>query len=156
MKSKPQLNYNSAKLRICVDSVDGSAAGGRVFSQRLQDVISFTDLNSLVLRLDLLMDEQNYPQSFQRKRTFKTAAVFPKRGKNKGAAAEEREDRPYMDAETVTCAFGEKATFVLQVMSRQNTNWQGCVDFLDGVGDRRFESELGFLTLVNEFLSEKC
>jgi hypothetical protein len=128
-----------------------------VFSQRLQDIIFFPDLNNLVLRLDRLMDEQNYPQAFQRKRTFKTEdAAPPKNGKRKGGATEERDDRPYMDEETVARAFGEKATFVLHVLSRQNTNWQGYIDFLDGAGNREFESELGFLTLVNDFLSKKC
>jgi hypothetical protein len=153
MKSQLRLNYNSAKLRICVDSVDGSVIGGRVYSGRLKEPLVFLDLNGLVLRLDRLMDEQNYPQAFQRKRTFRTAA--PASRKNKAdidTAAED--DRPYMDEETVARAAGEKATFVLRVLSRQNTNWQGHVDFLDGAGNREFESELGFLTLVNAFLKD--
>ncbi|MDR1573037.1 MAG: hypothetical protein LBS24_01860 [Clostridiales Family XIII bacterium] len=150
MKSQLRLNYNSAKLRICVDNVDGSAVSGRVFSGRLKEVFSFPDLNNLVLRLDRLMDEQNYPQAFQRKRTFKLASAS-KAGKA-GNTAEE-DDRPYMDQETVESAVGEKATFVLQVLSRRNANWQGTVDFLDGAGNREFESELDFLALVNEFLS---
>jgi hypothetical protein len=151
MKSQLRLNYNSAKLRICVDGVDGGAVSGRVFSQRLTEVLVFPDLNSLVLRLDRIMDEQNYPQAFQRKRTFNAAASA--HGRNKAAnAPEEENDRIYMNEETVEGAVGEKATFVLQVRSRQNTNWQGTVDFLDGAGNREFESELGFLALVNEFL----
>jgi hypothetical protein len=154
MESQLRLNYNSAKLRICVDSVDGGAVSGRVFGQRLQDVLFFPDLNNLVLRLDRLMDEQNYPQAFQRKRTFKTT---PAASLRKGAdAAAERDERPYMDEATVARAFGEKATFVLHVLSRQNTNWQGYIDFLDGAGNKEFESELSFLTLVNAFLSKKC
>jgi hypothetical protein len=156
MKHPLRLNYNSAKLRICVDGVDGSAVSGRVFSQRLKDVLVFPDLNSLVLRLDRLMDEQNYPQAFQRKRTFRTAAASPRsRGKAGGDGKELADDRPYMDEETVARARGEKATFVLQVLSRQNTNWQGHVDFLDGAGSRDFESELGFLALVNTMLSAR-
>ncbi|MDR2088400.1 MAG: hypothetical protein LBP73_03485 [Clostridiales Family XIII bacterium] len=162
MKHPLHLNYNSAKLRICVDSVDGSVVSGRVFSQRLKEVLVFPDLNSLVLRLDRLMDEQNYPQAFQRKRTFRTmSAAAPPLPKEKngeddeGPVADETDDRPYMDEETVARARGEKATFVLQVLSRQNTNWQGHVDFLDGAGSRAFESELGFLALVNAMLSDR-
>jgi hypothetical protein len=40
---------------------------------------------------------------------------------------------------------------VVQVLSRQNTPWQGFVDFPDGGGRREFESELDFLTMVNAF-----
>ena len=155
MKSQLRLNYNSAKLRICVDGVDGSVVSGRVYSGRLKEAFFFLDLNDLVLRLDRLMDEQNYPQAFQRKRTFKTAAPPAKKKKAGDAAAgAEEDDRPYMDEETVARAAGERATFVLQVLSRQNTNWQGYVDFLDGAGNREFESELGFLALVNDFLKD--
>ncbi|MDR2132000.1 MAG: hypothetical protein LBP30_01500 [Clostridiales Family XIII bacterium] len=153
MKSQLRLNYNSAKLRVCVDRVDGGAIGGRVFGLRLKDVLFFTDLNGLALSLDRLMDEQNYPQAFQRKRTFKTASPSKKKRDRDENAAEDREDRPYMDEETVESAFGERMTFVLHVLSRQNTNWQGYVEFPDGAGKREFESELGFLALVNEALS---
>jgi hypothetical protein len=154
MKSQLRLNYNSAKLRICVDSVDDSVIGGRVYSGRLKEPLFFPDLNGLVLRLDLLMDEQNYPQAFQRKRTFRPAAPASKKSKAAIDTAEEEDDRPYMDEETVARAAGEKATFVLQVLSRQNANWQGYVDFLDGAGNREFESELGFLAMVNAFLKD--
>lgn len=147
MKQQLRLNYNSSKMRVCVDNIDGGTVSGRVFSQRLKDILVFRDLNSLVLRLDTLMDEQNYPQAFQRKRSFSRTP--------KGAtAAPEEDDRPYMDEQTVAAAAGEKATFVLQVQSRQNTNWQGFVDFLDDAGNREFESELGFLELVKDFLSD--
>jgi hypothetical protein len=151
MKQKLRLNYNSAKLRVCVDNADGGVVSGRVFSQRLRDVLVFQDLSSLVLQLDSLMDEQNYPQAFQRKRTFASAKRSAK--KTAGADTREEEDaRPYMDEETVARAAGEKATFVLQILSRQNTNWQGFVEFPDGKGKREFESELHFLTMVNDFL----
>jgi hypothetical protein len=153
MKPKLKLNYNTAKLRVCVDRVDGSVVSGRVFSQRLKEVLVFPDLNSLVLRLDRLMDEQNYPQAFQRKRTFSaapSASKGSKAGKTENAADD---DAPYMDEKTAESAVGERATFVLQVLSRQNANWQGTVDFLDGAGNREFESELDFLALVNAFLS---
>ncbi|MDR1246158.1 MAG: hypothetical protein LBK57_03920 [Clostridiales Family XIII bacterium] len=151
MKQQLRLNYNSSKMRVCVDNTDGSAVSGRVFSQRLKDILFFQDLNSLVLRLDKLMDEQNYPQAFQRKRSFKSLQAQSR--VSKSAAAPEEDDRPYMDEETVAAAVGEKATFILQVQSRQNTNWQGFVEFPDGAGNREFESELGFLELVKDLLS---
>jgi hypothetical protein len=150
MKQQLHLNYNTSKFRICVDDIEHNIVSGRVFSGRLKDPIEFPDLNSLVLRLDRLMDEQNYPQAFQRKRSFKTSAP---RAARSGAAGEDQDDgRPYMDEKTVAGAAGAKASFVLQVISRQNTNWQGFVEFPDG-GRKEFESELGFLEMVKAFLS---
>jgi hypothetical protein len=153
MKPKLRLNYNNTMLRVCVDRVEGGVISGRVFSQRLKDVLVFPDLSSLVVRLDLLMDEQNYPQAFQRKRSFGGAKQPPKTAADAGKDVREEEDsRPYMDEETVARAAGEKATFVLQILSRRNTNWQGFVEFPDGKGKREFESELDFFTMVNAFL----
>jgi hypothetical protein len=145
MKTNFSPNYNTAKLRVCVDDIDGSIISGRVFSQRLKDVLVFSDMNGLVLRLDRLMDEQNYPQAFHRRRNFKTPA-------NTTDGKPIQDDRPYMDEDSVNGAAGKRITFELQVLSRQNANWQGFVDFLDGAGGRRFESELGFFALVNDHL----
>jgi hypothetical protein len=146
MKSNLRLNYNSAMLRVCVDDIDGSVVSGRVFSRRLKEALFFSDWKDFVLSLDRLMDEQNYPQAFQRRRTFKPAAQ-----QNKDATPEE-DDRPYLDAETVDRAVGRKTTFLLQILTRRNANWQGFVAFSDG-SKHEFESELDFLALVNEFLS---
>jgi hypothetical protein len=150
MKQQLHLNYDTSKFRICVDDIENNIVSGKVFSRRLKDPIDFPDLNSLVLRLDKLMDEQNYPQAFQRKRSFKPPA--PRTARSSGSIEEHDDGRPYMDEKTVSAAAGAKATFVLQVISRQNTNWQGFVDFLDGGGNKDFESELGFLELVKAFL----
>jgi hypothetical protein len=145
------LNYNTSKFRICVDDIENNVVSGRVFSRRLKEPIEFRDLNSLVLRLDRLMDEQNYPQAFQRKRSFKLPA--PRVAKNESADETQNDERPYMDEKTVAAATGDKATFVLQVISRQNTNWQGFVEFPDESGKREFESELGFLEMIKASLS---
>jgi hypothetical protein len=150
MEEQLHLNYNSAKFRICVDSAENSVVSGRVFSQRLKDVIEFPDLNGLVLRLDRLMDEQKYPQAFQRKRRFKLSRARPSK---KSGSSVEGDERPYMDEDVVDAAVGAKATFILQIVSRQNTNWQGFADFLDGAGVKEFKSELELLEMMNNFLS---
>jgi hypothetical protein len=152
MKQELRLNYNSAKFRICVDDVKNSVVSGRVFSQRLKDVIEFHDLTGLVLRLDRLMDEQKYPQAFQRKRRFKLSSERA----SKPAVAPGGifdDERPYMGDEIVAGAAGAKATFVLQIVTRQNTNWQGFVDLLDDAGIKEFKSELELLEMINDFLS---
>jgi hypothetical protein len=145
------LNYNTSKFRICVDDIESNIVSGRVFSRRLKEPIEFRDLNSLVLRLDRLMDEQNYPQAFQRKRSFKPSA--PRTAKHESIGKTQNDERPYMDEKTVAGAVGAKATFVLQVISRQNTNWQGFVEFPDEDDKREFESELGFLEMIKASLS---
>jgi hypothetical protein len=57
-----------------------------------------------------------------------------------------------MDKKTVDDAVGAKGVFVLLVLSRRNTTWQGRVDFPDGAGVREFESELDLLELIDKFI----
>ncbi|MDR3295634.1 MAG: hypothetical protein LBT26_07395 [Clostridiales Family XIII bacterium] len=145
MKEPLVLNYNTAQLRICVDSIENGIVGGRIFSQRLKDVLVFHDLNGLVLQSENLMNKQNYPQAFQRKRTFAITKHPPE-------AAEDADDRLYMTEAEVADARGAVHTLILHIVSRQNTDWQGYVDFLDGSGKTNFESVLEFLSVVSERL----
>ena len=57
-------------LRICIDRIDSGNISGWIYSQRLSQPMQFNDLVSLLLSLDELFDVQNYPQAFQRMRSF--------------------------------------------------------------------------------------
>jgi hypothetical protein len=164
MKKNLVLNYNTSKLKVCVDSVRDNVISGRVFSQRIKEPLVFRDLSGLVLQLETLMDEQNYPQSFQRKRIFKSSHAVVRRRDDDGSANGDDDGTPYMSEAAVGEAQGEALTFILHVMSRQNSGWQGYVRFLDGSGqdaagsegpggddsaNLRFDSVLGFFAIVN-------
>ena len=69
------LSSPSAFLRVCVDQSDGSRISGRVYSQRLTHPMAFSDIGSLVLRLDEVLEKQNFPQAFQRSRTFREREI---------------------------------------------------------------------------------
>ena len=70
------LSSPSAFLRVCVDQSDGSRISGRVYSQRLTHPMAFSDIGSLVLRLDEVLEKQNFPQAFQRSRTFREREIL--------------------------------------------------------------------------------
>ena len=65
-----RLNHNSAALRVCVDRAEQGRISGRVFGQRLVRPIVFTDIGDLLLQVEAVLDAQNFPQAFQRVRTF--------------------------------------------------------------------------------------
>lgn len=139
-----KLNHQNGVIRICVDQVEGNRASGRVFSQRLSAPISFTDLGSLLLQLEELLEEQDFPQAFQRIRSF-----TPKAPEYPASVLPENA----MAARTVAEAAGEKSTFALNVLTRRNATWQGSVDWLDGGEPAPFSSDLEFLSLVERRLS---
>ena len=135
------LTHPSAALRVCVDRAQGGRISGRVFSQRLTEPLSFADVGSLLLQLEEVLDRQNFPQAFQRTRTF---------AKDRASTAPAALDPAGgMPAEAVEAAHGETATFALYVLTRRNTTWQGKVDGRDGRPPEDFSSVLELIKLID-------
>lgn len=147
MSSK--LTHLSAALRICVDQTEGGRVCGTVYSQRLCSPMPFSDLGHLLVQVDAVLDAQNFPQAFQRIRSFQDHVehAFPA-----CAAADPDEG---MTAEAVSSARGKTATFVVYVSTRQSATWQGMVDWLDGSAPFAFSSALEFIKLVDGRLSKR-
>lgn len=137
-----KLNHQNGMFRICVDHVDEDRVSGRVFSRRLTAPILFSDLGGLLLQLENLLESQNFPQSFQRIRSFRQQelefhdAVLPENA---------------LSEQVVRAAKGQMATCVLSVVSRQNATWQGIIDWLDGAQPKSFSSDLEFLKLLETY-----
>lgn len=134
------LNDPSAALRLCVDSAEQGRLSGLVYSQRLTEPLPFSDVGSLLLKLDGVLEKQKFPQAFQQARSFTgkeddvPAASDPSEG---------------MSAEAVAGAAGRLATLCVHVMSRRNASWQGWVDAPDG-GRQEFSSALELVRLIEE------
>lgn len=136
-----KLTHETAAMKLCIDSVEPGHISGRVYSQRLVEPMPFEHMTGLLLQLEALMDEQRFPQAFQRIRSFtRQTPQYPEGGAPEGA----------MSAEAVDEATGEKLTMILRVLTRQNATWQGELDLLDGNGPVLFASDLEFLKLVTE------
>lgn len=137
------LDHSNAVLRVCIDDILDGRLRGRVYGQRLTQPILFTDMGNLLLQVEAVLDAQNFPQAFQRIRTFTSreisypASVLPEGG---------------MSSEEVAAVSGEKATFHLSILTRRNTTWQGVLDWLDG-STESFSSDLELLKLVDHRLS---
>ena len=65
-----RINHYEAVLRICVDELGEGGIRGRVVSRRLTEPMPFSDVGHLLLQLEEVFDHQNFPQAFERRRTF--------------------------------------------------------------------------------------
>lgn len=137
-----RINHYEAVLRICVDELGEGGIRGRVVSRRLTEPMPFSDVGHLLLQLEEVFDRQNFPQAFERRRTF--------------GARQEESSLPLaqtleqgMDPEEVARAAGQVTTFDLYVITRRNTTWQGFVDWLDGSPRIHYKSVLELLKLID-------
>ena len=143
-----KLNHYMAYLRVAVEAYEEGRMSGFVFSQRLREPFAFSDSAELLLRVEDLLDAQDFPRAFQRKRTF---GKTPEKHTYGNDTDEDQEES--MSAETVDGARGAFATFAMNVITRQNTSWQGYLDWLDGGERKAFNSELELIALITEGLS---
>ena len=140
------MNYDTTALKICIDELSEGKLVGWVYGQRLIEPIRFNDISDLLLQLEDVLDLQNYPQAFQEKRSFNKAM--------KKTEPPEGDYSPhYMDETMVNDAQGKLITFILRVTLRQNTTWQGQLDWLDGNPLEQFNSDLELIALIDSHLS---
>lgn len=135
-----RLSYQEAAIRVCVDRTEAERISGRLFSQRLSAPLAFHDISELFVKVDTLLDAQNYPQSFMQIRSFT--------GKSERDVPAARSKEELTDAQDVNAERGACATFILQIRSRRNATWQGDIDWLDGSPRERFDSILAMVKLL--------
>lgn len=141
------FNLCQSTLHVCVDAAESGRVSGRVFGQLLSAPLTFADLGDLVLQVDGILDAQNFPQAFQRARSFAPHPVcdtLAASGPDTG-----------LTPEAVGAASGAVATFELCVVSRRSSSWQGFVDWLDDSPRRRFQSALEFIRIVDARFGKK-
>ena len=123
---------------VCVDGYDQHILRGRLYNPFLQGAMHFTGLMEFLLAVEHLLDEMNFPQPFAQVRSFRP---------QEKAHGEIRRDNLEQR--------GEKGTFVMKVIFRQNASWQGTVLWLEANREESFRSVLEFALLLNSALDEK-
>jgi len=133
-------------MRVAVDECEGEHISGNVYSMRLMEAMPFDDISDLLLKVEAVLDSQDFPRAFQRKRSFVESAGNP----YPDPRYNEEDWEGYMDEETVNSAEGRYSTFVIQVITRQNASWQGYVDWLDNLPRQPYNSVLELLAMITE------
>ena len=121
---------------VCIDQYDDSVLRGRLYHRSVDGGRVFRSTIQLLMEMERILDVSDHPKSYTARRTF--------------AAPPEQTAAP--PCETV-CS-GEKATFFLKVLFRQNAGWQGSVTWLEGGQEQSFRSVLELLGLLDSALSE--
>ena len=146
-KSKSMM----APLRVCVDRMDPEQITGRVYSQYLTEPVAFKDITDFLMQMEDVFDKLDFPRAFQRKRTFSTAEPELPAPATKKLEPEQAADQApkYMEAAFVDSTKGEVMTFLVWVATRQNSSWQGWIDWLDGSPRVDYDSALELIRLID-------
>ena len=124
-------------LRLCVDSYENRILAGRLYYAGLESgSVVFHSFVDLLVRMESLLDEANFPQSYTARRVF---VPLPEGHPGRGA--------PESAGQT-----GKLATFVVRILFRQHASWQGSVTWLEGKGEQNFRSVLELVLLMDSAL----
>lgn len=123
---------------ICVDSCRSGELTGRLYNSYIQGGESFRSLMELILRLDELLDQMQFPQSYTERRGFRRESLM-----SSGQL-------PVMELQTGICG-----TFSLKVLFRQNASWQGTLNWVEGRQEESFRSVLELIHLLRSALQEE-
>ena len=118
--------------RICVDSYEKQVPTGWICNPYLEEAVPFHGVMQFLLRMEALLDQLNFPQSFTANRgmpdTLTTAT--PSHGMREGAVE----------------------TFSLRILFRRNASWQGSLAW--DSREEPFRSILELLFLMDAALRE--
>lgn len=127
-------------IRLCIDGKDGYRIYGSMHSPYLEEKVVFSDLATLLVRLENLLDDRNFPKTMFQHRSFL----------KKEAKKDTGERKILRSAEEIEKEYGVSDTFLIYVTSRRNAGVQG--HFVNTKNGKivKYESDLQFLHGIEE------
>lgn len=123
-------------IRLCVDSYEHGELKGSFYNRGLEGGgRRFESLSQFLIGAENLADSTNFPQAYTAKRSF---AGGWNTSSGECAGPESRN--------------GELGTFVIRLLFRQHTSWQGTVTWLEGGVEQSFRSVLELIFLMDSAL----
>ena len=121
-------------IMVCVDTFQDGTLHGRLYNRYLEEGKAFCSLLEFLQEMERILDRMDFPKAFHTARSFAPRV-----------AAESR--IPMLESRV-----GQKATFAVKVLFRQNASWQGSVTWLEGKQEKSFRSALELVFLLSSAL----
>ena len=124
--------------QVCVDDRQDGRFSGRLYNPYWEGGVPFSSVMEFLTRMEELLDQMQFPQSFTAKRTF---GGTPAQGTVSPTSLNVRQ--------------GKEATFYLKVLFRQNASWQGTVKWVEAGQEESFRSVLELLLMMDSAASSQ-
>lgn len=132
-------------LYICIDGHSEADLYGRLYTMYAENPFPFYSTPSLLLLMERIYDELNFPQSSLQHRRFRNKKVSsPEEAEKVVRNLPEQKSRPY----------DKTAAFIVEVSFRQYSTWQGTVTWSDGSKKQDFQSALELIRLIDSATGE--
>ena len=127
--------------RVCVDAWAGDEVTGRLYHCYSRQPEPIGRISDVLDSIDRLCDRLNYPARTQQPRHFGPEKPRPQ--------TTQKKVEPQMTREELAKNKGKMATFVVHVMYRQHSTWQGSVTWAETGKKANFRSALELIKLMD-------
>ncbi len=131
---------------LCIHRSYGYDCEGELWNRYEQEPFHFGGLMEAVREMERIMDETGYPQRAMLPRSFRA------RSEEWNGIKLEKREKTMGNLENKS---GQKGTFVVQVLHRQNATWQGQVTWAEQNKKVYFRSALELVHLIDEAMNEQ-
>lgn len=118
---------------VCVDSYQDGILVGRFYNPSCEEGVSFRSLSQFLVKMEDMLNDMNFPQSFMLTRSFSAPVSAFGMGIHSEAHSH----------------VGELATFIVRILFRQNASWQGSVTWVENNKEESFRSALELILLMD-------
>lgn len=132
--------------RVCVDAWAGGEVTGRLYHCYSRQPEPIGRISDVLDSIDRLCDRLNYPARTQQPRHFGPEKLRPQ--------ITQKKVEPQMTREELAKNKGKMATFVVHVMYRQHSTWQGSVTWAETGEKANFRSALELIKLMDSAVDE--
>ncbi len=131
---------------ICLDKYSAETFEGRLYVPYFEEALIFKSIHSLLLQMNKALDAAGVPHPFFEYRSFSEAKVEKKEKDN-----DKKENLPKKTYDHGQYA-GKIATFLVNILYRQNATWQGTITWVEGEKSDNFRSALELFMLAESVI----
>ena len=156
MSDSKQMLFARNLICVCIDDNKDADYQGLIYHQYADEPISFNGIASMILEMENLFDEWDFPQRGLAERKFDK-----KKEKHKRPVSETEDDRLKIEiisdthgVRNVQNKKGKLGTFVIQVVYRQDASWQGHVIYQEDNEKLDFNSALELIKIIDRAVTK--
>ena len=156
MSDSKQMLFARNLICVCIDDDKDADYQGLIYHQYADEPISFNGIASMILEMENLFDEWDFPQRGLAERKFDK-----KKENHKRSVSETEDDRLKIEiisdthgVRNVQNKKGKLGTFVIQVVYRQDASWQGHVIYQEDNEKLDFNSALELIKIIDRAVTK--
>ncbi len=151
MSDTKQMLFGKNLINICVNDKRDGDFQGVLYHQYADEPISFDSVVKLLVVIEKLLDQWDFPQKSLEPRTFKLVA------NTRNTRRTNVEDELVIDklqaaygTRNIQGYSGKLGSFIVQVIFRQNATWQGQVLISENNERKEFCSAMELLRIIDD------